>query len=233
MNYSEQATYGRKIVKGKHKEKLEFYKRLYISWGVCILIGFVIGALIVGGIGSSFKGESKETLSYGSIYEVKFDGEASLNWESAVELGFVPLDVPMDEDMQEFIYCLSYGYNIEFPFVMAIIEQESYFKEDVVSKTNDYGLMQINSINHEWLTEKLGVTDFLDPYQNTQSGIFILTKLFEKYEDPAKVLMAYNMGETGAKRLWEKGIYETNYSSSIMKQAVEYKNEILERKGEQ
>ena len=235
MNYSENQTYGRKVVKGTYKKKSEYYKRLYISWGVCMLIGLVIGIILFWGISSLFKDKpnATETPSYGTIDGREFSSEISMDWGSAAELGFVPLDVPMDEDMQGFIHCLSYGYNIEFPFVMALIEHESSFKEDVVSTSDDYGLMQINSINHEWLTETLGVTDFLDPYQNTRSGIFILRKLFEKYEDPAKVLMAYNMGETGARRLWEKGIYETDYSSSIMKQAVEYKNEILEKEGDE
>lgn len=238
MNYSEQTTYGIKIVKGTHKKKSEYYKMLYVSWGVCFLIGLVIGVILFWGIGSLSKDEPAElnatkTPSYGTIDGKEFNSEISMDWDGAAELGFVPLDVSMDEEMQEFVYYLSYGYNIEFPFVMALIDYESSFDKNAVSISDDYGLMQINSINHEWLTEKLGVTDFLDPYQNTRSGIFILRKLFEKYEDPAKVLMAYNMGETGARRLWEKGIYETDYSSSIMKQAVEYKNEILEKEGEQ
>lgn len=233
MNYSENQTYGRKVIKSK---KEVFQRRLFISWGICLVIGFLIGGLITWGIISlsnkAAESNATETLSYGTIDGKEFNSEISMDWGSAAELGFVPLDVPMDEDMQEFIYCLSYGYNIEFPFVMALIEAESSFREDAVSISDDHGLMQINSINHEWLTEKLGVTDFLDPYQNTRSGIFILRKLFEKYEDPAKVLMAYNMGETGARRLWEKGIYETDYSNSIMKQAVEYKNEISKKEGE-
>lgn len=228
MSYSKNQTYGRKIVKSK---KDEVMKRLCISWVVCFAIGLLIGGFIIWGI-TSLSSKAAEP-AYGTIDGKEFNGEISMDWGSAAELGFVPLDVPMDEDMQEFIYCLSYGYNVDFPFVMALIKHESSFREDVVSKSNDYGLMQINKINHEQLTEKFGVTDFLDPYQNTRSGIFILRNLFEKYEDPAKVLMAYNMGETGARRLWEKGIYETDYSNSIMKQAVEYKNEILEKEGEQ
>ena len=222
-------SYGRKIVKGC---KDEVAKRLCISWIVCFLIGLLIGSILIWGINSLVK-EKEEFPSYGTIDGKEFNSEVSMDWGTAAELGFVPLDIPMDEDMQEFIYCLSYGYNIEFPFVMALINQESSFREDVVSISDDYGLMQINSVNHDWLTETLGVTDFNDPYQNTRSGIFILRKLFEKYEDPVKVLMAYNMGETGASRLWEKGIYETNYSNKIMEKAAEYEQQISERKGEQ
>ena len=33
-----------------------------------------------------------------------------------------------------------------------------------------------------------------------------------KYEDIDKALMAYNMGESGAKKCWAAGIYSTNYT---------------------
>ena len=241
MNYSDNKTYGRKVVKGF---KDEVTKRLVMSWCICILIGFVIGTLMFCAVSFIVKDEDEvevtesevvftESPVYGTIDHKIFNSEISLDWDSGALLGFVPLDIPMDEELQEFIYCLSYGYNIDFPFVMALIKQESDFQSNVISKTNDYGLMQLNEINHEWLTEKFGITDFLDPYQNTRSGIFILRKLFEKYEDPEKVLMVYNMGETGARRLWEKGIYATNYTKVVMKKVAEYEQQISERKGEQ
>ena len=223
MNYSENQTYGRKIVKGTVKNKNTVYKRLLVSLCICFLIGVVVGNLIFWGISSITKEEPTPVETYGTLDGKVFTDEPSFDWLSGAEIGFVPLDVPMNKEIQEFIYCLSYEYNIEFPLVMAVIEVESSFRTGAISGSNDYGLMQINKINHGWLTEKLGVTDFLDPYQNTRSGIFILRKLFEKYEDTEKVLMAYNLGETGAARLWEKGIYKTAYSNEVMKQAVEYK----------
>lgn len=76
--------------------------------------------------------------------------------------------------------------------------------------------MQINQKNHEWLSNAVGVTDFLDPYQNIQAGIYILGTLFEKYDDPHKVLMAYNMGESGASKLWDQGIYQSKYSQRVI-----------------
>lgn len=221
MSYSENQTYGRKIVKGTIKNKNVLFKRLLISWVICCLIGILIGCILMGVISLCKKEPVK---SYGTVDGSMTIEEPSFSWSSGAELGFVPLDVPMDEWTQDFIYCLSYGYDIDFSLVMAVIQQESSFRADTISDSKDYGLMQINKVNHSWLTEKLGVTDFLDPYQNTRSGIFILRKLFEKYEDTEKVLMAYNLGETGAARLWKKGIYETAYSNKVMEQAVEYKS---------
>lgn len=60
MNPKYETTYGRKIVKGTHKKKSEYYKILYISWGVCILIGLIIGVILGWGISSLFKDEPAE-----------------------------------------------------------------------------------------------------------------------------------------------------------------------------
>lgn len=238
MNYSENQTYGRKIVKGAVKNKNVFQRKLFISWGICFLIGALVGCAIVSSITFSMAKEEFSEIE-NEIADVKFYGSTngkiysdSFGYLSGTEGGFIPLDVPMDEEMQRFVYDLSYSYNIEFSFVMAVIKTESDFKSNVVSSTNDYGLMQINTCNHIMLSERLGITDFLDPYQNIRSGIYILSNLFEKYEDPAKVLMAYNMGETGAARLWEKGVHESRYSNKILKTAAEYEKQILEERGE-
>lgn len=152
-----------------------------------------------------------------------FDGDMFVSYESEDTL-FVPLDVPLDSDVQEFIYYLSKGYNMDFTFVMAIIQQESGYQPDAVSNTDDYGLMQINKVNHGYITDEIGVTNYLDPYENVRAGMFILRKLFEKYETPEKVLMAYNLGESGAKALWDKGVFETNYSKSVQRIQSELNN---------
>lgn len=211
------------------------FRNIMISWVIVLAIGFLSGF----SIGKLRKADTNEVVGtlvhfsevepYGTIDGKTFSWGLTKEWTSGAELGFIPLEIEMDEELQEFIYCLSYGYNIDYAFVMGLIEAESTYQVDVISSTNDYGLMQINTINHEWLTEKIGVTDFLDPYQNIRSGIYILRNLFEKYEDPEKVLMAYNMGETGAKRLWDNGIYETNYTNKVIKNIMEIKNYIDER----
>lgn len=222
MNYS-------RNISIRNKRRL---RNIMISWLIVLVIGFMVGF----GIGKIGQADSVEAVAqfsevepYGTIDGKTFNWGLAENWTSGAELGFIPLEVELDEELQEFIYCLSYGYNIDYAFVMGLIEAESTYQVNAVSSTNDYGLMQINTVNHNWLKEKLGVTDFLDPYQNTRSGIYILRNLFEKYEDPEKVLMAYNMGETGAKRLWDKGIYETDYTNKVIKNIMKIKNYINER----
>lgn len=217
--------------KSKHMTKVAIRKRILFTWVVLAVIFFFIG--FGGGwgckaISTVSKEDGSKTLIYGRYDGVIFEGKIQ-EVKSGVE--FVPLDVPINEDLQEFIYYLSEGYEIDFTFVMALIQQESSFRVDVISGSNDYGLMQVNKKNHALITEALGVTDFLEPYNNVRSGMFILRKLFEKYETPEKVLMAYNLGESGASRLWEQGIFEINYSKNILQYQLKFNEEIKRRKG--
>lgn len=138
----------------------------------------------------------------------------------------------LDDETQQMILEKSEMFDVDFAFIMAVIFRESSFRSDIISNSNDYGLMQINEINHEWLYDELGIVNFLDPEQNVTAGVYMLSDLFDKYENPTLVLMAYNMGETGAKRLWDKGIYSTDYAEAILQQAEIYTAEIAERMGE-
>jgi len=134
-------------------------------------------------------------------------------------------DIPLSRELQEYTFRLCEENGLDYEMVLALMDQESDYREKVISKTNDYGIMQINEINHEWLKEELGIDDFLEAEQNILAGIRILAELTEKYEDPHLVLMAYNCGETGAKRLWKQGKTTSEYSRSIMARAEELRKE--------
>ena len=143
-------------------------------------------------------------------------------WQS--ELQFKPLDIPLEVGIQEFAYYLSHTYDIDFCLVVAIIQTESACQPNIISRTGSYGLMQIHKVNHGWLADNLGLTDFLNPYQNIRAGVYILNDLFDKYGDINKVLMAYNLGEHGAIALWQGGVYRTGYVNKILNTWEELKN---------
>jgi len=127
--------------------------------------------------------------------------------------------LPLDEELQQYTYeqCVDNNCDDYYEMVLAIMWQESNFNAAAVSPTDDYGLMQINKVNHKWLSAELGITDFLDAKQNIKAGVHLLSKLVGKYKDPHAVLMAYNLGEGGAAAKWRQGIYNTSYSLSVMR----------------
>ena len=126
-------------------------------------------------------------------------------------------DIPLSKELQLYTYtkCEDLGIGNYYELVLAMMWQESDFKPDTISKTKDYGLMQINICNHEWLSEELGITDFLDPYQSIDAGTHIIASLLLKYQDPHKALMAYNYGEAGARSHWNRGTYTSSYSREV------------------
>ena len=125
-------------------------------------------------------------------------------------------ELPLSNDLQDYIFELCSEENVPVSLVLSMISTESEFNPEVVSDTGDYGLMQINKCNHEWLKETYDVSDFLDPYENVYCGIKIIGQLLDKYGDYHKALMAYNMGEQGAKTLWEQGVVSSSYSREIV-----------------
>jgi len=125
-------------------------------------------------------------------------------------------DIPLSEELQAFTFNLCEEYGVDYEMVLAIMDKESDYTASAISKTSDYGIMQINKINREYLTEELKITDFLDPEQNIRCGIYMLADLMKKYDDPHRVLMAYNMGERGAREYVAKGNTSSAYSRYIM-----------------
>lgn len=125
-------------------------------------------------------------------------------------------DIPLSDSLQRYIYEICADEGVPVTLALAMIEHESGFDPEVISATDDYGLMQINVVNHERLEAKYRCADMLNPYQNVFCGISIIGSYIEKYEDYGKALMAYNMGEYGAKKAWENGVTSTKYSEKIL-----------------
>ena len=236
-------TYGRKVIRSKQSQRI-VKNRFLIFTAVVLLIGALLGALLAGiahkdtkEIETGTTSEKNEYIMqhvnhYGAYDGRVFTSEISMDW-SGDEFDFTPLDCNLDEATQEFTFYLCKGYDIDWTLVMALMQKESSFRSDIISSTDDYGLMQINKCNHEWLEETIGVTDFLDKEQNIRAGVFVLRKLFEEYTDPNLVLMAYNMGSNGAEKLWNKGIYSTPYVDEILTYQAEFEKQLEERNGEQ
>lgn len=131
---------------------------------------------------------------------------------------FVPLEVNLDEEVQEYIWNECTKNDLDFHVMMALAFKESSYKEDAFNG-RDYGLFQIRDVNHDWVNKELGrKLDYMSPYDNTDAAVLMVSKLNNKYGDKGieRVLMAYNCGETGAKRLWDKGIYSSDYSRSVL-----------------
>lgn len=87
-------------------------------------------------------------------------------------------DVPLDDDVQKYIYDQCEAYGVDMPLVLAIIENESHFNAEAVSEDgHDFGLMQVRSMYHMQRCIDLGAWNLLDAKQNVRVGINYLAEL--------------------------------------------------------
>lgn len=54
------------------------------------------------------------------------------------------------------------------------------------------------------------------PEGNIAGGCYLLGKYLARYEDTTMALMAYNMGQAGARKAWDAGITSTEYTDAVL-----------------
>lgn len=184
------------------RPKKNLWRRIVTSWAVVGAVALAVGI----GAGMTIAGGHSETL-------VAYGAPVGYRSETFVAMRTVPMDV----NLQKQVYETAKEYGLDWTLLMAVIQQESQFDIHAKSDGGDFGLMQINRINHPALSVTLGIHDFLDPRDNVRAGAYMLRDLFDKYGDTNKVLMAYQMGETGAAACWAQGITESQYSRAVLR----------------
>lgn len=117
-------------------------------------------------------------------------------------------------------------YSIDADLLRAIVFVESNYKVDCDGTSGDKGLCQIVERFHTERMEKLNVTDIYDPYSNILLCADFLAELkFSQYGgDIYFVLMAYNMGLSGATKHYEDGKI-SEYAYKVMDKYVNLKGD--------
>ena len=133
------------------------------------------------------------------------------------------------EVVQAYTWSLCKERALEYPVVLAMIEEESSYRYDNEGDNgNSKGYMQVQERWHRGRMQAEGVEDLYDPYGNIRVGLSFLQELKEKYpeKDTHFILMCYNMGESKAKEFYHRGIYDTEYSRGVITRAQEIKQEL-------
>ena len=133
--------------------------------------------------------------------------------------GFKEYNIKLSKDQQVYAYNMASKYGVQYELFLAMMYVESGFNPNKISRTNDYGLCQINKSNHANLSKKLGITNFLDPYQNMQAGAYFLARYFNSWgksvSDRATLelhaLNSYNRGDASYKKYLRNGNSATSW----------------------
>ena len=143
-------------------------------------------------------------------------------------------ELPLTYDEQLFIYYHSITNNLPYELVLGVIKLESNFDKDIVSHTNDYGIMQININYVDWYAELAELEDYsiLDFHDNVLMGIGGLSFYMTYYKSLEVcdtllweyVLNSYNMGINGYNRyIRNTQQYSRAYSRIILENKLDFK----------
>jgi len=105
-------------------------------------------------------------------------------------------DIPMDAEHQRLLYKACGETGIRYELALAVIWQETDFRNVVGDDGESHGYMQVQPKWHSERMERLGVTDLSDPYGNFLVGLDFLSELVSKH-DLTDALTKYNSGKTG------------------------------------
>lgn len=195
---------------------------------ICVLIGLVLIGWVIGYlIGKSHC--KVETVTVTETIEVPCYEADRLPEVSDVFL----FDVPLSDSLQRYMYEVCADEEVPVTLILAMIEHESSFNPEAISRTEDYGLLQINKINHEQMEEQYRAADMLNPYQNIFCGVKIIGSYLAKYDgDITSALMSYNMGDYGARKARENGVSSTPYTEVILSIMEKYEEIVNGNKSE-
>lgn len=128
--------------------------------------------------------------------------------------------VPLEEDLKLYVIKKADEIGIDPAILFAMAWQETRFTANKISKTNDYGMWQINVTNHKWLGKEFGVskedmkTRLMDPYFCCDCACRMITYIFSVRPNANmhQLLATYNTGNTS--------IDSNGYSRSIINYAI-------------
>lgn len=131
-------------------------------------------------------------------------------------------DVPLDEDLQDYIFYLCDQYEIDPRIVIGMIRKESTYNPNCIGDNgNSFGLLQIQPRWHQSRMNKLGADDLLNPYDNILVGIDYLAEMLDWGNGSITyALMAYNAGPSNAWDMVDDGIV-SYYARTVLAYADE------------
>ena len=142
-----------------------------------------------------------------------------------------PADLPEAEiaDVEEFspfheqIMQAAEDYQVDPYLIKAVIQAESNYNPNAVSKRGAQGLMQLMPTTAKWL----GVEDCFDPALNIDGGVRYLRRLLDRFEgDEALALAAYNAGSRYVRKY--KGVPPFRATRIYIEKVFRYRFELEE-----
>ena len=130
------------------------------------------------------------------------------------------LRMPLSASLQEHTYRMSLKYDVPYRAIMGLMGVEAGWNANIGTKTNGnatyVGLGMMRDIYHADKFAKQGI-DIYTPEGNIEAICILIRQKLDAFDGNLHhALMAYNLGEGGARAKIKAGINETGYSRKVL-----------------
>lgn len=108
--------------------------------------------------------------------------------------GYLNDGIPLDYELQDLLHTVCEETGVPYALVLAVIEQETDFRNTMGDDGASEGYMQIQERWHQERMERLGVVDLMDPAGNFRVGCDYLAELIDVYGSYDVAVTVYNKG---------------------------------------
>lgn len=184
----------------------------------------------------SFEEDNKQAAEAANPVEIK-----SIEVVEKIEVELRPHipDIPLSNDVLDYMYEVSKEYDIAYSLVLAMADVESTFRTDVISVAGCIGLMQLSPNTAEWIASELAIEqyDLQDARTSILFGVYYLDYLRDQWlgrgysEEDAYVMtiISYNRGEAGAKKWVSEQGFNNKYYEKVNEKKEFYEGLIYEQ----
>lgn len=157
-------------------------------------------------------GRSVEAVETAAVMPVPAAQEPQDRQLGPCEDTYLREDIPMSYELQAMLYGACLEFEVPYELALAVIEQETNFRNVTGDDGASEGYMQVQQRFHKDRMDELGVTDLMDPDGNFRVGCSFLSDCIEKY-GLEKGLGYYNSGKAQV----------TRYSREVMERMQKYR----------
>ena len=125
-------------------------------------------------------------------------------------------DIPLSYELQAMLYGACKEFEIEYTIALAMIEQETNFKNIMGDCGKAYGYFQVWPKWHKDRMAQLGVSDLMDPEGNFRVAMHFMRENLDRYGSLEDALSYYNTGAPG----------QTRYSLEVMERMRKYEPDL-------
>lgn len=125
-------------------------------------------------------------------------------------------DIPLSYELQAMLYGACLEFEIDYSLALAMIEQETNFKNIMGDGGKAYGYFQVWPKWHKDRMAQLGVSDLMDPEGNFRVALHFMRENLDRYGSLEDALSYYNTGAPG----------QTRYSLEVMERMRKYEPDL-------